>query len=83
MVNALGGIAKFTWPVPDKGLRRRLYRLSMPTLVVFGASDAVIPPSYADEFTKAIRGAKKLVLKGSHMIPYEQPGEIAQAIRAL
>jgi pimeloyl-ACP methyl ester carboxylesterase len=83
MINGLGSVAKFTWPIPDKGLRRRLYRLSMPTLIVFGASDAVVPASYADEFAKAISGAKKLVLKGSHMIPFEQPGEIAAAIRAL
>ena len=82
-VNALGSVAKFTWPIPEKGLRRRLYRVSMPTLVVFGASDAVVPASYADEFVKAIPGAKKLMLKGSHMIPFEQPNEIAAAIRSL
>ncbi|HXZ67721.1 MAG TPA: alpha/beta hydrolase, partial [Alphaproteobacteria bacterium] len=80
MINGLGSVAKFIWPLPDKGLRHRLYRLSMPTLIVFGASDAVVPASYADEFTKAIEGAKKLVLKGSHMVPFEQPGEIAAAI---
>jgi len=83
MINGLGSVAKFIWPLPDKGLRHRLYRLSMPTLIVFGASDAVVPPSYAGEFAKSITGAKTLVLKGSHMIPFEQPSEIAQAIRAL
>ena len=83
MINGLGSMAKFIWPLPDKGLRQRLYRLSMPTLIVFGASDAVIPALYADEFAKAIPGAQKLVLKGSHMIPFEQPSEIAAAIRAL
>ncbi|MFZ1988878.1 MAG: alpha/beta hydrolase [Alphaproteobacteria bacterium] len=83
MINGLGSMAKFIWPLPDKGLRRRLYRLSMPTLIVFGASDAVVPVSYADEFAMAIPDAQKLVLKGSHMLPFEQPGEIAAAIRGL
>jgi len=83
MINGFGSIAKYIWPLPDKGLRGRLYRLTMPTLIVCGTSDAVVPPSYADEFAAAITGAKKLLLKGSHMIPFEQPAEIADAIRAL
>lgn len=81
--NGMGSIARYIWPIPDKGLRRRLYRITAPSLIVFGDGDALVPASYADDFARAIKGARKLMLKGSHMIPFEQPAEIAEAIRAL
>src|SRR5713226_6174009 len=34
---AMTSVAKFIWPIPDKGLRRRLPRVTAKTLVVFGA----------------------------------------------
>ena len=37
----LTALTKFIWPIPDKGLRRRLKRIAAPTLVVFGAEDAI------------------------------------------
>jgi hypothetical protein len=37
---------------------------------------------YADDFAAAIRGARKLVLEGSHMLPYEVPERIADEIGA-
>jgi pimeloyl-ACP methyl ester carboxylesterase len=80
VANGVGAIAKFTWPIPDKGLRRRLYRVTMPTLLAFGENDALVPPVYADEFAAEIAGARKLVWKGSHMLPYEAPDRIAAAI---
>ena len=83
LANGLGSFAKFIWPIPDKGLERRLYRIACSTLIVFGSADAFVPASYADAFASAIAGARKLILKGSHMIPFEQPVEIAAAIRAL
>lgn len=77
LVSAAAGVAKFIWPIPDKGLRRRLHRVSAPTLVVFGARDALVPPVYADEFAQAIRGARKAVVAdAAHMAPYEQTAEV-------
>ena len=40
--------AKFLFPVPDTGLERRLWRIRVPTLVLWGAQDRLIAPSYAE-----------------------------------
>ena len=36
---ALGCTGKFMWPIPDKGLRKRLHRIAAPTLIVWGTED--------------------------------------------
>ena len=33
---SIGCTARFIWPIPDKGLARRLHRITTPTLVVWG-----------------------------------------------
>jgi pimeloyl-ACP methyl ester carboxylesterase len=81
LVQAMTSVAKFIWPIPDKGLRRRLHRVSAKTLVVFGADDAFVPAIYADEFANAITGARKAVIPdAAHMVPYEQTSEVMRLI---
>ncbi len=80
--NALGTMANYTWPIPDRGLRRRLYRIDVPTLVLAPRSDAWIPAAYADEFVAAIEDARAADLEGSHMAPYEDPAGFARTIGA-
>ena len=43
MTWAMGCTAKFVWPVPDRGLDRRLHRITAPTLVIWGKQDALVP----------------------------------------
>jgi pimeloyl-ACP methyl ester carboxylesterase len=45
---------------PD--MRRRLALLHLPVLIVHGALDNVIPPSYARETAEALRGARLEIL---------------------
>src|SRR5262249_56119871 len=81
IVQAMTSVAKFIWPIPDKGLRRRLHRVSAKTLIVFGADDAFVPAIYADEFAGAIRGARKVVIPdAAHMVPYERTSEVMRLI---
>jgi len=81
IVQGMTSVAKFIWPIPDKGLRRRLHRVSAKTLVVFGADDAFVPAIYADEFAAAIPGARKAVIAdAAHMVPYEQPAEVMRLV---
>jgi pimeloyl-ACP methyl ester carboxylesterase len=81
LAQAMTSVAKFIWPIPDKGLRRRLPRVSAKTLVVFGADDAFVPAIYADEFAAAIPGARKAVIPdAAHMVPYEKPFEVMRLI---
>ena len=73
--------ARFLWPIPNRGLNRRLFRLTMPTLVIWGANDGVIPASYASRFAEAIRDCKMVVVPGvSHMLPEEKPHDVARGI---
>jgi pimeloyl-ACP methyl ester carboxylesterase len=58
MVWALGCTGKFCWPIPDRGLHKRLHRISAPTLIVWGEDDAIAPVVYANEFHQRIRGSE-------------------------
>jgi len=70
----LTAVTKFVWPIPDRGLRRRLPRIACPALVLFGAEDRVVSPRYADDFKAGLHGANTAVVAGAgHMLPYEQP----------
>jgi pimeloyl-ACP methyl ester carboxylesterase len=81
IVQAMTSVAKFIWPIPDKGLRRRLHRVTAKTLVVFGADDAFVPAIYADEFAAAIPGARKAVIAdAAHMVAYEKTSEVMRLI---
>ena len=81
MVQGLATAAKFMWPIPDKGLRKRLHRVSAPTLVIWGSKDKLVPASYADDFVKAIPDARAEVLEGAgHMVPVERLDDAAKLI---
>jgi pimeloyl-ACP methyl ester carboxylesterase len=71
---ALGCTAKFVWPIPDKGLARRLHRIEVPTLVVWGRDDKLISSAYAEEFGKRIAGSRVEVIdECGHVPQVEQP----------
>jgi pimeloyl-ACP methyl ester carboxylesterase len=74
--------SKFLWPIPDRGLKKRAYRISAPTLLVWGESDRLVPPVYADEFTSRIRTTRIEIIKhAGHMLPYEQPEAFVKVVR--
>jgi pimeloyl-ACP methyl ester carboxylesterase len=82
-VKRLSMASKFLWPIPDRGLKKRAYRIAAPTLVLWGASDRLIPPVYADQFTAHIKDARLQTIEGAgHMLPYEQPNAFCNAVRA-
>jgi pimeloyl-ACP methyl ester carboxylesterase len=79
---AMGCTAKFVWPVPDRGLARRLHRITAPTLVIWGAEDALVSAVYAEEFGKRIEGARVEVLEGCGHAPHvEKREETLQLVR--
>ncbi|RTL69741.1 MAG: alpha/beta hydrolase [Pseudonocardiaceae bacterium] len=65
----LGSATKFMWPIADRGLRRRLPLIDAPTLVVHGASDGLLPVSYAQEFARLIPDARLAVLPDAGHYP--------------
>ena len=77
LARSLTAVTKFVWPIPDRGLRRRLPRIACPALVLFGAEDRVVSPRYADDFKAGLHGANTAVVAGAgHMLPYEQPEQV-------
>jgi pimeloyl-ACP methyl ester carboxylesterase len=73
---------KFVWPIPDKGLNKRIHRIAAPTLVLSGDADAIIAPACADDFAQRIAGARVRVIAGAgHLPQVEQPHETARLVR--
>jgi pimeloyl-ACP methyl ester carboxylesterase len=81
LVKGMTTVARFLWPIPDRGLGRRLYRIRARTLIVHGEQDGFVPLQYAHDFAAAILGARAEVVKGAaHMLPQEHTAELAEAI---
>lgn len=69
----LGAASRFMWPIPDRGLARRLPLIRAETLVIHGAQDGLVPPVYAQAFADAIPGARvQLIDKAGHLPMIEQ-----------
>lgn len=69
----LGCTAKVIWPIPDKGLKKRIHRIGCPSLVVWGEDDKLIPPVYAEEFGRALNDSEiYMIPKCGHEPPLEQ-----------
>lgn len=74
--------AKFLFPVPETGLERRLWCIRVPTLVVWGAQDRLIAPSYAEIVAKRVRNAQvALIERCGHLLMAEQPEAAAKGIQ--
>ena len=73
--------AKFLFPIPEKGLERRLSRITAPTLIVWGEQDRFISSSYADIFRAKIEGAVvQKIANAGHLIGLESPEPYASAL---
>ena len=77
----LGTAGKVLFPIPDRKVAKRLYRITNPTLLVWGDDDRYVPPPYAEAWRAAIDGAElEIIPEAGHMVPYEQPGDVAGVI---
>ena len=81
MIWSVAGSAKFGWPVPDSGLKRRIHSIQAPTMVLWGKQDRLVPVRYAEEFGRRIPGAKVTVLDcAGHLFPAEYPARVARMV---
>jgi len=65
-------------------LAPRLGSISVPTTVVVGSNDRVIPPATGQDLAARIPGAILKVVDGAgHLLPQLQPGAVATAVREL
>src|SRR5262249_39376549 len=79
-IQRLAVIGKFVWPIPDKGLVKRLHRVTAPTLILWGDDDRVNPDVYGDEFARRLRTARFERLSGGHMLHLESMRAVAAAV---
>jgi pimeloyl-ACP methyl ester carboxylesterase len=80
---AMGATGKFLWPIPDKGLKKRIHRVQAPTLVIWGQDDRIVPSGYAEEFAKRLGGARvETIAEAGHAPHLEQPARVAGLVRA-
>ena len=79
----LGMAGKILFPIPDRGLAQRLYRIGARTLIVWGQEDALIPAVYGDAFNRAIAKSKLVkIAKAGHAVGQEKPEAVLKAIQA-
>lgn len=69
LVWAFGSTGKFVWPIPDKGLKKRLHRVTAPTLILWGEDDALVSSVYAEEFASRIAGSRVEIIPGAGHVP--------------
>ena len=80
---AMGATGKFIWPIPDKGLKKRIHRIAAPTLLVWGEHDRLVPRVYAKEFAGHIKDTRLEVVAGAAHSPHlEQPEATARVVEA-
>jgi pimeloyl-ACP methyl ester carboxylesterase len=72
---------KILFPIPNRRLAKRLYRVTAGTLVLWGASDRLMVPAYATRWKALIPSARiELIENAGHMLPYEQPEAFVRAV---
>ncbi len=83
VVNArqLGTAGKILFPIPNRRLSKRLYRLAAPTQVLWGESDRLIVPAYAARWQAMVPHASvQRFADCGHLVPYEQPEAFVAAV---
>ena len=76
-ITGMASILHFIWPIPERGLARRLYRVKAETLVVWGDDDPLISASYAEDFAAGIQGARVARIAGAgHMPQFSQSAKV-------
>lgn len=75
--------ALFGWSpyMHDPKLVRRLHRIVVPTLVLWGASDRIVTPDYGRAYARAIPGARfEMIENAGHLPQIERAQTCADAI---
>lgn len=84
MVRAAEASARAFWPLGNTQLDKRLKLIAAPTLILWGAEDRILPPSYAKKFASAIVGASRSeqIPDAGHLAYLDQPDAVAKAVLA-
>jgi len=65
----------------DRKLRRRLARVKIPALIVWGESDGVVDPDYGRAYAQALPNARfELIPEAGHLPQIEQPARLLKLV---
>ena len=75
-------LARFAWQFPDSPrLRRYLDRVKVPTMILWGEHDGVVPAAHGKAYKESITGAKLATVAGAGHLPHiEAPAVCADII---
>jgi pimeloyl-ACP methyl ester carboxylesterase len=76
--------ARFCWDpcLHNPKLARRLHRVRLPTLFVWGENDGIVTPDYGKAYSRMIPGAEfSVIAKAGHYPHLEQPDEFMRLVR--
>jgi pimeloyl-ACP methyl ester carboxylesterase len=75
-------LARLVWERPyDPKLAGRLHRIQCPTLLLWGAQDRVVPPSYGEAYRQHLPGAElRLIPHCGHLPMFEREAEFVEAV---
>lgn len=80
LIWALGCTGKICWPIPDRGLHKRLHRVTAPTLLVWGEQDRLAPMAYAAEFDRLLPDSRVATVAECGHIPQVEQTEATLAL---
>ena len=74
--------ARILWPFGDRGLVHRLHRIRVPVLLLWGAEDLIVQPSYAKRFASGLAGPVEThaVPGAGHQVWIDAPTAAAQVV---
>ncbi len=77
--------ARLMWqPRHDLRLPKWLHRVTVPTLIIWGEDDQVIPIAYAHEFARLIPGARIAIIPHCGHLPHlEAPDAVQRALASI
>ncbi|HVF74547.1 MAG TPA: alpha/beta hydrolase [Acidimicrobiales bacterium] len=84
VVQTMAATARLGWDpyLHNPKLHKRLWRITVPTLVVRGVHDTLVPRAHAEAYVEAIDGARLVEVEGAaHLLALEKPAELAALIR--
>lgn len=74
--------ARLLWPFGDRGIAKRLHRIRVRTLLVWGSGDRVVPAGYAKRFAAGVGGYVEMreIAGAGHVAEIDQPDAVAEAV---
>jgi len=80
----MGMAGRILFPIPERGLSSRLYRIKAKTILIWGDDDRLSAPAYAQAFRKGISGSELVMIpEAGHMVTLEKTGQVISAIARL